>query len=210
MEVRANAEGALLLLSERPVDLVLTDVMLPAMSGLDLVSRIQAIDPNLPVLVVSRINAVAQAVDAMRRGAFDYVLKPVITSYSIHYTKLYEILVKEVENGLVSPSLKKLKKGGFVIVEEPVGYFTINQELGAQQKYVFVASGTGISPFHSFIKSNPNLDYTLLHGIKDISESYEAQHYDKKRLKVCTSRDSSGDYYGRVTAYLQEHPFSKA
>jgi len=77
MEVRANAEGALLLLSERPVDLVLTDVMLPAMSGLDLVSRIQAIDPNLPVLVVSRINAVAQAVDAMRRGAFDYVLKPV-------------------------------------------------------------------------------------------------------------------------------------
>lgn len=77
MEVRANAEGALLLLSERSVDLVLTDMMLPGMSGLDLVSRIQTIDPNLPVLVVTRINAVSQAVDAMRRGAFDYVLKPV-------------------------------------------------------------------------------------------------------------------------------------
>jgi DNA-binding NtrC family response regulator len=77
MEVRANAEGALQLLSERPVDLILTDMMLPGMSGLDLVSRVQAIDPNLPVLVVTRVNAVAQAVDAMRRGAFDYVLKPV-------------------------------------------------------------------------------------------------------------------------------------
>lgn len=77
MEVRANAEGALQLLGERPVDLVLTDMMLPGMSGLDLVSRIQMIDPNLPVLVVTRVNAVAQAVDAMRRGAFDYVLKPV-------------------------------------------------------------------------------------------------------------------------------------
>jgi DNA-binding NtrC family response regulator len=77
MEVRANAEGALQLLGERSVDLVLTDLMLPGMSGLDLVSRIQALDPNLPVLVVTRVNAVAQAVDAIRRGAFDYVLKPV-------------------------------------------------------------------------------------------------------------------------------------
>ena len=77
MEVRANAEGALQLLTERSVDLVLTDLMLPGLSGLDLVSRIQAIDPNLPVLVVTRVNAVSQAVDAIRRGAFDYVLKPV-------------------------------------------------------------------------------------------------------------------------------------
>jgi DNA-binding NtrC family response regulator len=77
MEVRATAEGALQLLGERAVDLVLTDMVLPGMDGLDLVSRIQTIDPNLPVLVVTRMNAVALAVDAMRRGAFDYVLKPV-------------------------------------------------------------------------------------------------------------------------------------
>jgi DNA-binding NtrC family response regulator len=77
MEVRATAEGAIELLKERAVDLVLTDMMLPGMSGLDLVSRIQTIDPNLPVLVVTRVNTVSQAVDAIRRGAFDYVLKPV-------------------------------------------------------------------------------------------------------------------------------------
>ncbi len=77
MEVRANAEGALQLLAERSVDLVLTDMMLPGLSGLDLVSRIQTLDPNLPVLVVTRMNTVSQAVDAMRRGAFDYIVKPV-------------------------------------------------------------------------------------------------------------------------------------
>ncbi len=77
MEVRATAEGALQLLGERAVDLVLTDMVLPGMDGLDLISRIQKIDPNLPVLVVTRMNAVSLAVDAMRRGAFDYVLKPV-------------------------------------------------------------------------------------------------------------------------------------
>ena len=77
MEVRATAEGALQLLRERSVDLVLTDMVLPGMDGLDLVSRIQGIDPNLPVLVITRMNAVPMVVEAMRRGAFDYVLKPV-------------------------------------------------------------------------------------------------------------------------------------
>ena len=77
MEVRATAIGALQLLEERAVDLVLTDMVLPGMDGLDLVSRIQRIDPNLPVLVVTRMNVVHLAVEAMRRGAFDYVMKPV-------------------------------------------------------------------------------------------------------------------------------------
>lgn len=77
IEVRATAEGALQLLTERPVDLVVTDMVLPGLSGLDLVSRIQDIDRNLPVLVVTRMKGVPEAVDAMRRGAYDYILKPV-------------------------------------------------------------------------------------------------------------------------------------
>jgi DNA-binding NtrC family response regulator len=77
MEIRATAEGALELLNERAVDLVLTDMMLPGMSGLDLLGKIQAIDRNLPVLLVTRMNTVQLAVEAMRRGAFDYVVKPV-------------------------------------------------------------------------------------------------------------------------------------
>jgi DNA-binding NtrC family response regulator len=77
VDVRATAEGALRALEEKPVDLVLTDMVLPGMDGLDLVSRIQAIDWNLPVLVVTRMSGVQHAVDAMRRGAYDYVLKPV-------------------------------------------------------------------------------------------------------------------------------------
>jgi DNA-binding NtrC family response regulator len=77
MEVRATAEGALNLLREQAVDLVLTDMMLPGMTGIELVGRIKSIDPNLPVLVITRMNTVQLAVDAMRTGAFDYILKPV-------------------------------------------------------------------------------------------------------------------------------------
>jgi DNA-binding NtrC family response regulator len=77
LEVRATAEGALKVLSEQPVDLVLTDMVLPGIDGLDLVSHIQELDRNLPVLVVTRMGGVPTAVDAMRRGAYDYILKPV-------------------------------------------------------------------------------------------------------------------------------------
>ncbi len=77
LEVRATAEGALQFLSEHPVDLVLTDMILPGMNGLDLVGKVQETDRNLPVLVVTRVSEVPAAVEAMRRGAFDYLLKPV-------------------------------------------------------------------------------------------------------------------------------------
>jgi len=77
IEVRATAEGGIRLLSERPVDLVLTDMVLPGMDGLDLVSHIQELDRHLPVLVVTRMSGVPTAVEAMRRGAYDYILKPV-------------------------------------------------------------------------------------------------------------------------------------
>ncbi|WP_430810006.1 MULTISPECIES: ferredoxin--NADP reductase [unclassified Carboxylicivirga] len=127
--------------------------------------------------------------------------------YSAEQDDYLEILVKEVENGLVSPSLKKLKSGGFVVVEEPVGYFTINKALPKNQKYVFIASGTGISPFHSFVLSTPGLNYTLLHGVRHGDEAYDADAYEAGRYVLCTSRDDSGNYKGRVTQYLKKHPF---
>jgi DNA-binding NtrC family response regulator len=77
LEIRATAEGALKLLNERPIDLVITDMALPGMSGIDLVTHIHEIDRSLPVLVVTRVGGVQAAVEAMRVGAYDYVLKPV-------------------------------------------------------------------------------------------------------------------------------------
>lgn len=77
LEVRATAEGALKLLNERPIDVVITDMALPGMSGIDLVSHIQEIDRSLPVLVVTRLGGVHTAVEAMRCGAYDYLMKPV-------------------------------------------------------------------------------------------------------------------------------------
>jgi DNA-binding NtrC family response regulator len=74
--IAARAEGGLRILAERRVDLVVTDVRLPGMSGIELLQRIHAMDRRIPVIIVSWIDAVETAVDAMRHGAFDYVIKP--------------------------------------------------------------------------------------------------------------------------------------
>ncbi|MGQ0633968.1 MAG: sigma-54-dependent transcriptional regulator [Planctomycetaceae bacterium] len=60
-----------------PPDVVLLDVRLPDMSGLDAYDRIRQIDPRLPVIVITAFGSTETAIEAMRRGAFEYLLKPV-------------------------------------------------------------------------------------------------------------------------------------
>ncbi len=78
-EVREAASGltALGLLRTETVDLVLTDVRMPGMSGLDLLREARALNPELPVVVLTAYGSIEDAVAAMRDGAVDYLTKPV-------------------------------------------------------------------------------------------------------------------------------------
>lgn len=75
--VAANGEEALYLLEKLPFDLVLTDVRMPRMSGLDLLKRIRTSHPGLPVIMLTAFATVENAVEAMQAGAYHYVTKPV-------------------------------------------------------------------------------------------------------------------------------------
>ena len=71
-----DGETGLKLLASEPVDLVLTDLKLPAMSGLELLQTAKQQNPALPVIVMTAFGSVETAVEAMKAGASDYVLKP--------------------------------------------------------------------------------------------------------------------------------------
>jgi DNA-binding NtrC family response regulator len=58
------------------VDLVLTDVRMPDMDGVDLLARLKAVQPDLPVILITAHGSIASAVEAMKLGAFDYLTKP--------------------------------------------------------------------------------------------------------------------------------------
>ena len=78
-EASAAASGreALDRVREDPPDLVITDLMMPGMSGLDLLKRIRAEYPEVIVIMVTAFGAVDTAVEAMKAGAYDYITKPV-------------------------------------------------------------------------------------------------------------------------------------
>jgi DNA-binding NtrC family response regulator len=61
--------------SKRP-DAVVTDLSMPGMSGVDLLGEIRAFDEDLPVVLMTAFGTVQTAVEAMKRGAFDYLTKP--------------------------------------------------------------------------------------------------------------------------------------
>lgn len=117
-----------------------------------------------------------------------------------------EILVKEVEGGVVSQALGRLRPGDPVALEGPFGFFVIEPEQREHGKFLFIATGTGISPFHCFAKSYAGLDYRVLHGVRTKSELYDREVFDPKRFLTCISREEGGDYHGRVTDYLRENP----
>jgi two-component system nitrogen regulation response regulator NtrX len=75
-EAVESGEACLALLESRRFDLILLDVWLPKMDGLETLSRIRALDPEVPVVVISGHGSIETAVKAVRMGAQDFVEKP--------------------------------------------------------------------------------------------------------------------------------------
>ena len=137
-------------------------------------------------------------------GATDSVESREYSVYSGVDDPYLEVLIKEVSGGSVSRQLRRMSQGNLLSVEGPFGFFTIKPEHFRGQ-LLFVASGTGIAPFHAMVRSNPELNYFLLHGIRDLEDCFESEAYSSDRYVPCVSQGDGG-FQGRVTDYLREHP----
>ncbi len=67
---------ALDILNTQLIDLVLTDVKMPGMTGIDLLKKIKEIKPDMPVIIMTAFGSVEKAVEAMHKGAYTFILKP--------------------------------------------------------------------------------------------------------------------------------------
>ena len=77
VESASDGENALSLVSDRPPDVVVTDLKMPRMDGMQLLAKLREQNAEIPVIVVTAFGDVASAVGAMRAGAADYLTKPV-------------------------------------------------------------------------------------------------------------------------------------
>ena len=77
VETAGDADEAMKVVSSRTVDLVLTDLRMPGKTGVELVDGVRGANPEIPVVVMTAYGTVTSAVNAMKRGAADYLSKPV-------------------------------------------------------------------------------------------------------------------------------------
>ncbi len=71
-----SAEQALELLKKSAYNLLITDLKLPGLSGMELMQKAKAIYPDMPVICITAFGTIEKAVEAMKLGAFDYITKP--------------------------------------------------------------------------------------------------------------------------------------
>jgi DNA-binding NtrC family response regulator len=76
VETAPSGEAALELLTRRPVDLVLADIKMPGMDGLELLDLVKRSHPDLTVVMMTAFGSIETAVEAMKSGAYDFITKP--------------------------------------------------------------------------------------------------------------------------------------
>lgn len=99
----ADAEAALGALTRQACDVVVTDVKMPGIDGVELLGRLRASHPDLPVVLIAAHGDISTAVGAMRLGAHDFLEKPFNPEY------LVEVLRKAVEKARLVAEVRRLR-----------------------------------------------------------------------------------------------------
>ncbi|MEM4407416.1 MAG: sigma-54 dependent transcriptional regulator [Candidatus Caldarchaeum sp.] len=110
-----SAENALRLLSTESFDLIITDVLMPGMGGMEFLWEVKARMPHIPVLMVTAFGTIPQAVEAIRAGAVNYITKP----FDLQQVKKeVAYWLKHTPNRAVASS-KPTTGDRFVVAESP-------------------------------------------------------------------------------------------
>ncbi len=104
VDTAGSAEAAVEMLNDGTYDLIITDIILPGITGIELLKRIKERQPEQIVIITTAYASLETAVEALRTGAYDYVVKPV----------MHEEIKQIVKNALTQMALqaenRQLKK----------------------------------------------------------------------------------------------------
>src|ERR1700753_765566 len=75
--VTSSGAAGIAAFKQKPADFVITDLKMEGTTGVDVLKSIAAIDPDVPIMIITGFGTVETAVEAMKLGAFDFVTKPI-------------------------------------------------------------------------------------------------------------------------------------
>ena len=118
VETAENGESALKKYEREKYDLLLVDMKMPGMSGIDLLTKIKSIDKDALVILITAFASVPTAITALKQGAYDYVTKPVDPDELAHIVKkaLEQRSLKQ-ENKILKQNIEEIIKPDNLIGE---------------------------------------------------------------------------------------------
>lgn len=140
-----NGSEAIAFLKENHFDLVISDMKMPLKSGLEVLETAKIVNPRLPVIIMTAYATVENAVEAMKKGAFNYILKPfTIEALEASLEKVEEHLSLIAENQFLKQEYFSKQD---IIVKSPslLGIFKDLEKIAKSKASVFISgeSGTG-------------------------------------------------------------------
>jgi two-component system, NtrC family, response regulator PilR len=120
VQTAENAEAALAAINSRPFDLVVSDIRMPSLSGIDLLRRLKGEDSQAEVILMTAYASTDSAIEALKLGAFDYVTKPFQVEELVNIVRhaLEKKALKE-ENVFLKAELSQQEKFGDIVGRNP-------------------------------------------------------------------------------------------
>jgi DNA-binding NtrC family response regulator len=146
----SNGYDALKKVQSFPFKLIITDVRMPKMSGLEVLQEIKRVSPNVPVVIITAYGTIHNAVEAMKKGAADYILKP------FSFETLDAVVNRALINGRRQSAPEKSEpKEREIVTRDPQMLKLINlaKSIAASKSTVLIRgeSGTGKELFARYI-----------------------------------------------------------
>ncbi|MBW1668534.1 MAG: sigma-54-dependent Fis family transcriptional regulator [Deltaproteobacteria bacterium] len=143
-----NARSALRLIEDSDLDLVITDMKMPGMSGMELLEASKRIKPDLPVIMMTAYGTIEMAVEAMKKQAYDYVTKPFRNEeLKLTVKKALENYRLIKENRLLTEALSERYRYGNIIGKSKpmLEIYELIKKVGPSKASVLITgpSGTG-------------------------------------------------------------------
>ncbi|HXZ44338.1 MAG TPA: response regulator, partial [archaeon] len=116
----ASGEQGLELLKKEGADVVVTDVRMPGMDGLQVLEGVRKVDPNIQVVILTAFGTIEMAVEAMKAGAFHYISKP-FNRDELKLTLKKALQLKELERENVTLRQELKERSGLqtIIADSP-------------------------------------------------------------------------------------------
>lgn len=110
------------------------------------------------------------------------------------------VLYRLIPHGVLTPQLVRLQRDDRIDMSGPFGQFTL-RDPGAP--IVFIATGTGVAPCRAYIRTHPELDLTLIHGVRLAEDLFYRKEFERYDYRPCVTGEPGCGYRGRVTDYLR-------